>query len=186
MRRYRVLILLCTLVRVSPLHAQLAVSDPVARREALMKLSFLVGDWSGDARMSRGPGGMENFRQTEHVRLAVGGQALVINGVGRMLVGDVPGDTAFQALGVLDWRPDRGYQLRSMTHEGREGTFPVTLLPEAQGIVWGFEVPGGRVRYTVRLTPEGDWHERGEFSRDGTQWMPTLEMRLKKLATHGQ
>lgn len=161
-------------------NAQPVASDPVARREAMQRLAFLVGSWSGDARMTLGPGRTESFRQTEQVRFAVGGQVLVIEGIGRALKDGTPGDTAFQAFGMIDWRPERGYQLRSMTHEGREGTFVVTPLAEGQGFTWGFEVPGGRTRYTIRLTPEGEWHERGEFSRDGQQWFPTMEMRLRR------
>jgi hypothetical protein len=177
----RVLVAVSVLAAASA-HAQPAASDPVARREAMQRLAFIVGEWSGDARMTLGPGRTENFRQTERVRFALGGQVLVIDGIGRTLKEGSVGDTAFQAFGVLDWRPDRGYQLRSMTHEGREGTFAVTPLAEGQGFVWGFEVPGGRTRYTIRLTPEGEWHERGEFSRDGQQWIPTMEMRLRRVA----
>ena len=177
----RVLVAVSILAAVSS-DAQPTASDPVARREAMQKLAFLVGEWSGDARMMMGPGRTENVRQTEHVRFALSGQVLVIDGIGRTLKDGTVGDTAFQAFGMLDWRPERGYQLRSMTHEGREGTFVVAPLAEGQGFTWGFEVPGGRTRYTIRLTPEGEWHERGEFSRDGQQWFPTMEMRLRRVA----
>lgn len=164
------------------LGAQAEASDPAARRTAMQKLAFFVGEWSGDARRSMGPGRMETFRQTERVRFALSGQVLVIDGIGRVLAGSTPGDTAFQAFGVLDWRPERGYQLRSMTHEGREGTFALTLLPDERGVQWGFEVPGGKTRFTMRLTPEGDWHETGEFSPNGQQWIPMLDMRLRRVS----
>ena len=38
-------------------------------------------------------------------------------------------------------------------------------------LVWGFAVPqSGRVRFTITLTPAGEWSEVGEFSSDGTAW----------------
>jgi hypothetical protein len=161
--------------------AQSDASDPAERRAAMQKLAFLVGEWSGEARRTMGPGRTETYRQTEHVRFALNEQLLVIDGIGRVMANGAPGDTAFQAFGVLDWRPGRGYQLRSMTHEGREGTFPVVLLPDGQGMQWGFEVAGGRTRFIIRLTAAGEWHEIGEFSRDGQQWFPTMDMRLRRV-----
>ena len=181
MSRFAWCITLTCLALPLRLDAQVNASEPKERRDAMQKLAFLLGDWSGDARRIMGPGRTESFRQTEHVRTALGGQVFVIDGIGRTLVDGTVGDTAFQAFGVLDWRPGRGYQLHSMTHEGREGFFPVKLLPDGQGLEWGFDVAGGKTRYTLRLTPDGEWHEQGEFSPDGQRWMPTVEMRLRRV-----
>lgn len=177
----RFIVLACLTLLARAAAAQPSASDPAARRQAMQRLAFLVGEWSGDARTTTGPGRTLNVRQTESVRFVLGGQALVIEGVGRELANGVPGDTVFHAFGVLDWRPERGYQLRSMTLEGREGVFPVEVATgEPAGISWGFEVAGGRTRFIMRIEPDGTWHERGEFSRDGTQWFPTMELRVRR------
>ena len=40
--------------------------------------------------------------------------------------------------------------------------------------------PTGRVRFTIALTPAGEWSEIGEYSRDGTAWAKFFAMTLKK------
>jgi YD repeat-containing protein len=92
--------------------------------------------------------------------------------------GSGPDDTAFNAWAVLDWTPERGYLMRSNTLDGRYGEFAVQLSDS--GFVWGTQFPGGQIRYTMRLTPAGEWHEQGEYTRDGTRWFPTVEMRLRR------
>ena len=114
------------------------------------------------------------------MRFKLRGQVLLIEGVGRHGVSGALGDTAFNAVAVVDWLPDRGYAMRSHTLEDRVGSFGLQVADS--GFVWGFDVPAGRIRYTMRLTPAGEWLERGEFSRDGTQWFPTFEMRLHRTA----
>jgi hypothetical protein len=39
---------------------------------------------------------------------------------------------------------------------------------------------GSSRRFTITLTPAGEWWEIGEFSRDGTTWTKFFEMTLKK------
>jgi hypothetical protein len=51
---------------------------------------------------------------------------------------------------------------------------------QQNGFVWGIQVPGGRIRYTMVVTPAGEWHEKGEFTRDEQNWFPTMEMKLKR------
>ncbi len=46
-------------------------------------------------------------------------------------------------------------------------------------MTWTREVPGGRAHNTARI--DGDtWHEVGEFSRDGINWMQMMEMNLHR------
>ena len=60
---------------------------------------------------------------------------------------------------------------------GLLGDFAVTLVD--RGVSWWREVPGGTVRNTARFTAD-EWHEIGEFSRDGTTWPQIMEMRLRR------
>ena len=39
----------------------------------------------------------------------------------------------------------------------------------------------GQIRYHVDLSQPDTWIETGEYSRDGTQWLPTIRMELKKV-----
>jgi hypothetical protein len=142
-------------------------------------LDFLVGDWEGEAWAMLGPGERLQMRQTERVRRMLGGQVLLVQGLGRRLVDGEPADTAFEAIGVIDWLPDRGFALRSWTMQGDQGTFPLEVSDE--GYTWGFDVAQGKVRYTMGITEDGAWREVGEFSPDGGQhWLPVFEMTLEK------
>jgi hypothetical protein len=156
-----------------------APPDTAARRKAMDKLSFLLGDWGGEATAVVGRGQQLRVFQTEWVRRKVGGQVIAVEGLARRYTPEGLKDTVFNTLGVIEWLPERGYFMRSHVMDGRSGEFPVTVSDS--GFVWGFEVPGGRVKFTMVVTPAGEWYEKGEFTRDGTQWFPTMEMRLKKL-----
>ena len=49
----------------------------------MKKLSFLVGQWSGQARMQRGPGEGLELAQTENAQYKLEGLVLLIEGTGR-------------------------------------------------------------------------------------------------------
>lgn len=177
-------VLLAFALAVAPFASAAAQAPPqvdtAAKRRAMEKLSFLVGDWQGEAMAVTGPGRQVRVWQTEWVRPKLKGQILAVEGLGRLLTDTGPTDTLFNAWAVIDWAPDRGYFMRSNVLDGRVGEFPVHVTE--RGFVWGFEVPGGQVRYSMVLTPQGQWHERGEFSRDGQRWFPSMEMRLDRKA----
>jgi len=180
MRLSPVVAVLLLAVIAPPVRGQTAAADSAARRAAMARLGFTAGDWEGPAWYQTGPGRRDSLWQTEEVRFKLRGQILLVEGLGRRGSPGALGDTAFNAVAVVDWLPERGYAMRSHTIEGRVGTFPLALTDS--GFVWGFEVPGGRVRYTMRLTAAGEWLERGEFSADGERWFPTFEMRLQRTA----
>jgi len=154
-----------------------ALPDTAARRMAMDSLGFLVGDWGGEAWVLT-PSGRQRIWQTETVRRKLGGQVLLIEGLGRLLTEDGPADTVFQALAVVQWTPEDGYRMRSTTREGRSGEFDLELTSD--GFVWGIAVPSGRVQYTMTRTPDGEWLERGVFVRDGAPPVPMIEMRLRR------
>ena len=172
------LLLLLMAVPAAGQAGTVTVADTAAQRDAMARLGFIAGDWEGPAWYQVAQGRRDTLWQTEHVLYKLRGQILLVEGLGRRRVGTALGDTAFNAVAVIDWLPERGYVMRSHTLEGREGSFPLDLADS--GFVWGFEVPEGRVRYTMRLTPAGEWNEHGEFSRDGQRWFPTFEMLLRR------
>ena len=52
-----------------------------AQRAAMKKLSFLIGEWVGEATVLRGPAQFVNVTQTEHAQFKLDGLILVIEGV---------------------------------------------------------------------------------------------------------
>ena len=153
--------------------------DPAAARAAIDRLAPMVGRWRGDAWMAREGGQRVQTVMTETVERKLGGVALLIEGVGR-LPADSGGEprVVHHALAVLSFDARSGsYQMRSYLASGLWGDFAVT--PVEGGVSWSRAVPGGTVRNTARFTAD-EWHEVGEFSRDGTTWTPIMEMRLRR------
>jgi hypothetical protein len=68
------------------------------QRDAMKKLSFLIGDWSGEASVLRGPGLFVNLSQREVAEFKLDGLVLMIEGVGRTRT---DGKVALQALGLI-------------------------------------------------------------------------------------
>ena len=157
--------------------AQMA-PDTAARRAAMDRFAYLVGEWSGDAWAMVGAGQRVEMRQTEIVRRSLGGQVLLIEGIGRRLVNGEPADTTFHAVATMDWEPERGYRMRAYTLVGHAGDFEVR--PVEGGFDWTAPAPGGSVLYRMRLTPDGRWDERGEYQR-GDQAYPVVALDLRKI-----
>ena len=72
--------------------------DPViVQREAMRKLSFLAGHWSGPVTIVRGPGEPLHLTQTEDVDYKLGGLVLLVQGTGT----SADGKTQFRALATI-------------------------------------------------------------------------------------
>jgi hypothetical protein len=59
----------------------LRTPDIDAQRAAMKKLSFLVGTWSGEASVLRGPGQFVALFQSEEAQFKLDGLVLMIEGV---------------------------------------------------------------------------------------------------------
>src|SRR5712692_10344383 len=55
-----------------------------AQRAAMKKLAFLVGKWSGEASVLRGPREFVDLWQTEEAQFKLDGLLLIIEGAGRL------------------------------------------------------------------------------------------------------
>lgn len=156
-----------------------ATPSPVAL-EAMKKIDFLAGEWEGDATVDLGPRGKLAVRQTEVVKRHLGGLVLTIEGRGYTKDAAGAETLAFEAFGTFTYDLGAGkYRLMAVKAPG-EVVDPEVTVTEG-GFVWAFSTKYGRMRYTMRLTPEGRWHEVGEMSPDGgTTWVKTMEMTLKR------
>lgn len=155
---------------------------PLYAADEMRKLDFLVGEWRGEALVQQGPGKGERALQHEVVRTKLGGRVLLIEGIGhRKLETGFPGEVVHDAVGVISFdEKTQKYRFDAWTE--RAGYVQAWMeVGEKNSARWGFDTPdGGKVRYTITLTEKGEWHEAGEYSRDGNRWFPTMEMTLAK------
>jgi hypothetical protein len=162
---------------VGTLGTAAAQERDVPSREPMRKLAFLEGEWEGEATIND-PGGVKRLRQTESVRYSNSGHALIIQGTGWEKDAGGAEHLVYNAVAVMTWDQRGGYRMRSFLMEGRTGEFAVE--PSDSGFTWGFDIPEGKIRYTMTLTPAGEWHEVGEFSRANGPAMRTMEFTVRK------
>jgi hypothetical protein len=136
--------------------------DLDAQRVAMKKLEFLVGKWSGEARIFRLPTEPVVLVQTEDAYYKLDGLILLIEGVGRKL----DGAPALQALGVISYDDEtESYKMRAF-NDGRFTETQVKLID--RGITWGFTVGQYRTSSVMRINDKGDWTELHDITI-GTQ-----------------
>lgn len=175
MRRYRYATLALSLVLPGVAHTQ--APDPAPVQAAIRRLDFMVGNWRGHAWQQRGSERVET-QMREVVEPKLGGAVLLVEGRGVIPVTGADERVVHHALGVISFDARSStYTLRSYLATGQSGDFALTLVDG--GVSWTREVPGGRVRNTARFTAT-EWHEVGEFSRDGTTWTQVMEIRLQR------
>ncbi|HVL16143.1 MAG TPA: hypothetical protein VM529_26465 [Gemmata sp.] len=163
--------------------AAVAQQPGAANREAMKKLDYLVGKWKGDATVTQGPKGAMKLTQTEDVQYGLDGVIMHIEGIGR---GKRPGKEAepilFHAFAVVSYDVQaKKYKVKAYRVEGTSVDADLTLTEK--GFVWGFKEPtrGVEVKYTLTITPKGEWHEVGEYSQDGKTWTQFIEMTLTRV-----
>jgi hypothetical protein len=143
----------------------------------MKRLDFLVGRWQGEARYQMGPGQQQTVSQTEIVETKLGGAVLAVEGIGK-----AGGErVVHHAFAVLAYDAKAGrFTLRA--HKADGSVIDVEPQVGDRTLVWGFPDPrAGQIRYTVRLTERGEWHEVGEASRDGATWHKFMEMTLARV-----
>ena len=148
--------LLC-LVLFVPLTAQLIQTpDTEAQRTAMKKLSFLIGKWSGEARILRSTGEPLELIQTEEAEYKLNGLLLMIEGIGRSRSDGKP---ALQALGIISYDDLAGtYRMRAF-NDGRYMETEVKLVPDGKGLTWSFTMGEIKTSSVLRIDEKGDWTE---------------------------
>jgi hypothetical protein len=137
------------------------VPDLEAQRAALKKLDFLVGKWSGEARVLRGPGEPLELVQTEEAQYKLDGLILIIEGVGKT---KADGKVALQALGIVSYDDEAGtYRMRAY-NDGRYLETDVKLSENGKGITWGFALGDIKTSSMLRINEKGEWTELTEIA----------------------
>ena len=158
------------------LAAQQPVSNSVdAQREAMRKLSFLAGHWSGPVTIVRGPGEMLHLTQTEDVEYDLDGLVLLIEGKSTSAGGKV----LFSALATIAY-DDASHTYRFRAYN--DGHYLDTeLAVPANGFSWSSTAGPAHIANTMHLTGTGEWDEVTEVTVDGNPPHRSVEMLLQHL-----
>lgn len=148
-------------------------------RAALTPLAKLVGEWEGDAKAVVGPGQTISVRQHEWVDFGAGSTVLIVRGQGRSLEPANKNDIVYEAAAMI-WYDDQSGKLKMRAHRAEGMGVEPEMELKTDTLVWGFPVPGGRIRFTIAYG-NNEWHEIGHFLREGAPPITTIEMRLKKV-----
>ena len=143
------------------------------QREAMRKLAFLAGKWSGPASISRGPGEPLHLTQTEEIQYKLDGLVLLIEGASR----DSSGKVAFSALATVSYDDAAHvYRFRAY-HDGRYLDTELTVA--ADGFAWGFDAGPAHVANTMHLTGKGEWSETTDVTVGNNPPHHSVEMLLQ-------
>lgn len=129
-----------------------------AQHEAMKKLAFLAGRWSGPVTITPGPGEPLHLSQSENVEYKLDGLVLLIEG--QSTGGD--GKAQFQALATIAYDDaSHTYHFRAY-NGGRYLDTELTVQPD--GFSWGFDAGPAKIRNTMHLTAKGEWQETTEVA----------------------
>ena len=120
------------------------------------KLRFLIGTWSGQARIWQELDRSVDLIQTEKVTYKLDGLILLIEGVGKN-----KSDSKFmlQALGLISYNDEAGvYRMRAF-NDGRWLESNVLLDNSGKGLHWGFTIGQIKTDSTLKINENGDWTE---------------------------
>jgi hypothetical protein len=144
-----------------------------AQREAMKKLSFLVGHWSGPVTVTRGPGEPLHLTQTEDVEYKLEGLVMLIEGRST----GTDGKAQFEALATIAYDDvAKAYRIRAY-NGGRY--LDTELTVHGDGFAWGFDAGPAKVRNTMHLTAKGEWQETTEVAFGSTPPHRSVEMLLE-------
>ncbi len=175
----RPVLLLTAVLAVTFAHS-LSAQDPAAAqavaraRTALAPVAWMVGEWEGEASGVAGPGQQFTVNQHEDVQYGASETILMIRGTGR---DPSSGATVFEAAAIL-WVDEQGKLAMRSHRDGRSVVADVEM--QGDTLVWGFEVPGGRVRYRIWHGADDTWEEDGEFLAGGRSVMRLIRMSLRR------
>jgi len=132
---------------------QPGVPNVEAQREAMKKLAFLAGKWSGPVSISRGPGEPLKLTQTENVEFKLDGLVLLVEGRSK----GPDSKAQFQALATIAYDDStHTYRFRAY-NEGHYIDTDLSIEPD--GFAWGFSAGPAKIQNTMHLTAKGEWQE---------------------------
>lgn len=143
----------------------------------MQKLLGWVGQWKGEGWMTDQSRQTIEFNVEENIQSKLDGRAILAEGTGTNKSDGVVG---FQSLGLLYFNNEKKqYEMKSLLKDGNT-TLATARFNEKGQFIWGFDVQGGRIQYTITLT-DSTWNEKGEFVMETGQAFPIMEMNLKRV-----
>jgi hypothetical protein len=150
--------------------------DQAAQREAMKKFEFMVGQWSGDATVMRGPAGKITFTQTENVEMKLDGLVMLVEGKGTATDGKV----MFQALGMISYdEAAKQYRFRAF-NDGRYMDTELTPASDGKGFQWGLNFGPAKMHYTMQLNDKGEWVETGDLLMEGQPPRRVVDINVRR------
>jgi len=144
----------------------------------MKKLEFLIGKWTGEARVLRGPGNPVEMIQTEEAQYKLDGLILLIEGVGRA---KSDGKPALHALGMVSWDDEsETFRMRAF-NDGRFLETEVKLLDNGNGIAWGFALGEIKTSSVLRINECGQWTELGELTIGSQAPIQFMELTVSRV-----
>jgi len=156
------------------LPGQQPVSSSVdVQRQAMQKLSFLVGHWSGPVTVVRGAGESVQLTQREDVEFKLDGLILLIEGRSTSASGKV----LFSALATIAYDDaSHTYQFRAY-NDGRYLDTKLSLLDH--GFSWGYISGPAHIVNKMQLTGKGEWNELTDVTVGSNPPHRSVEMLLQ-------
>jgi hypothetical protein len=176
-KNLRLFLQLCLLISALGLSAKAQAPTPTTQLEAMKKLHFLLGEWRGDGWAMVGQK-REGAKQTETVQSKVGGVALLVEGLGRAAADN--NLIVHNAMAVISYDTQKK-SYRVSTYQASGVAIEAEAVVGTNTVEWGFKTEKGTVRFSIKLTEKGEWHEVGDFSSDGKSWFKFMEMTLQKV-----
>jgi hypothetical protein len=146
-----------------------------AQREAMRKLSFMTGHWSGPVTIVRGPGEPLHLTQTEDIVYKLDGLVLLIEGKSTSTDGKVP----FSALATISY-DDATHSYRFRAYN--DGHYIDTELSVSSGgFSWSFMSGPAHVVNTMHVTSKDEWNEVTEVTVGSNPPHRSVDMLLHRL-----
>jgi hypothetical protein len=143
-------------------------------RQAMRKLAFLAGHWSGSVTVVRGPGEPLKATQTEEVQYKLDGLVLLVEGKST----DADGKVRFSALATIAYDDAaKTYRFRAY-NDGRY--VDTELAVPGNGFSWSYAAGPAHVVNTMKLTEKGEWQESTEVEVGSGPPRKVVEMLLDK------
>jgi hypothetical protein len=146
------------------------------QREAMQKLSFLAGRWSGPVTIFRGPGEPLHLTQTEDVEYKLDGLVLLVEGKST----GTDGKVQFSALATIAYDDaTHTYRFRAY-HDGHYLDAEFSVPAPGNGFSWGFAAGPAHIVNTMHLTAKGEWDEATEATVGSNPPHRSVEMLLQR------
>ena len=145
-----------------------------AQREAMRKISFLAGHWSGPITVVRGPGEPLHLTQTEDVAYKLDGLVMLVEGKST----DADGKVGFSALATIAY-DDASHTYHFRAYNGGHYVDTELSVP-ANGFSWSYAAGPAHIVNTMHLTDKGEWSEVTDVTVGSNPPHRSVEMLLQR------